>query len=436
MKANKTPLIKQAKQLLTTGFFHIFGSSAINQVVRFAYSLLIVKVLTKAEFGRFSYTFNIFSFFLLVSGFSADSAVLQLSNEYAGDTDRSEALYGYGLRFGFAVNCFLSLLVFLTALLVPLNISGSNSLLMMMCLLPVFDIVRRLQIIWLRIKLRNRDYARINTLDAVILSVSALMCAHLLRDKGLVLGYYISAVSIVFLLIFWQKVPYRVGGGSGIIKQDKIDFLKIGGISTLNNALGNLLALLGTYILGAYFKNEELIASYKAATTIPFAIEFIPLALMTYVYPHFARNQKNLPWVRENYKKIMLYGGFVNLLISVFGVVLAPLAISIIYGRAYSDAVRPFQILMVSYFFASTFRIIAGNLLVTQRKLGFNLFVSVLGAVVSTVCNVLLIPRYYSNGAAFSHLITMAVTGFFMTAYFIFCIRPSKDPEQQEQENL
>ena len=108
-----------------------------------------------------------------------------------------------------------------------------------------------------------------------------------------------------------------------------------------------------------------------------------------------------------------------NLLITVALYILAPFLINLLFGRPYIDAVSPFRILVVSYFFAGTFRTISGNLLVTQRKLKFNTFVAVFSSAMNTVMNVFFINKWQSNGAAAATLTTAIMTGILNTTYLL-----------------
>ena len=176
---------------------------------------------------------------------------------------------------------------------------------------------------------------------------------------------------------------------------------------------------LDIFVLGIVVANENVIAAYKVATTIPTALEFIPASVVTYVYPYFSRNKDNKQWLLLNYKRLVLSLGGVNLLITVALYILAPFLINLLFGRPYIDAVSPFRILVVSYFFAGTFRTISGNLLVTQRKLKFNTFVAVFSSAMNTVMNVFFINKWQSNGAAAATLTTAIMTGILNTTYLL-----------------
>ena len=408
---------KNFNRLIKSGFFHIFGSNTINQIVNFAYGILIVRVISKEEYGIFSYASNIYSMLMLLSGFGIVSAILQVASEFSGKGRNPASLLQYGYRFGIKFNIGLSFLILLIALLIPLPIIGSNRILGMMFLLPVPMIIKDLQIVWLRANLQNKAFGTANTVNAVLVSLFTLLGAWLLKNNGIVIGQYLAVFIMLWMLWKRYDVPL-IGAEEDLPLQDKKDLFTIAGISTLNNALSQMLTLLGTFMLGLIISNPVMIASYKVASAIPMALNFIPSALMVYLYPYFARNRHNKAWVKSKYKTILLFAGMANLFISIIGIVFAEQIIRIIFGDSYSDATLPFQVLMGSYFISGTFRTISGNLLVTQRKLKVNTVNGIVGAVVSIVMNAILIPGRGSMGAAISYLITMIITSLIAVYYF------------------
>ena len=74
-------------KLRKTGFFHIFGGSVINKAISFLSSIVLVRLLTKGEYGIFTYAWNIYSIILLFNGFGLESSTLQLCSEHGDDCD-------------------------------------------------------------------------------------------------------------------------------------------------------------------------------------------------------------------------------------------------------------------------------------------------------------------------------------------------------------
>jgi O-antigen/teichoic acid export membrane protein len=99
--------VPKIKTLFKTGFFHIFGSSVINKVIAFLSSVVLVRILTKPEYGVFTYAWNIYSIVLILNGMGIESGVLQISSEHSGDIEYANRASNYGIRFGIKFDLLL-----------------------------------------------------------------------------------------------------------------------------------------------------------------------------------------------------------------------------------------------------------------------------------------------------------------------------------------
>lgn len=418
-------ILEYGKKLFSTGFFHIFGSNVINKILSFASGILLARILTKSEYGVYSYANTLMGFFLLVSGFGMVSGLLQVGSEQKQEEKRL-GLYRFACRFGFVYNLLLAAVILFVALVIPLPIAGSGKILALMCLYPMAMLMRDLKTALLRAQMRNQDFSYANTFSTAAMVLLSCTLALLLRAEGLVLGQYLAC--ILTILFIGKKCGIRISfRKSGVDTATKRDLLGVCSISVLNDGLSELMYLLDVFILGLAVPDETVIASYKVATTIPTALVFIPLSVITYVYPYFARNRTDKAWLTKNYRRLVLSMGALNLLVGGGLILLAPWLIGLVFGKVYLDSVAPFQILCASYIISGTFRILSGNLLVTQRKLKFNLFVAVLSSATNTVLNVFLIQAWGSIGAALATLITVLLTSVLSTAYLIRTIRAIPD---------
>lgn len=415
--------IKSAfNNLNTTGFFHIFGSNVINKMLSFMCSILVVRIVSKVAFGEYTYANNVISIILLFSGLGMVSGTFQLCSEEISNIDRRNAIYRYGCRVGIQFNLLLILVAVVVALFAPLKIPGARLLILMMALYPVVMILFEFQQIYLRSSLQNKLYSYSTTINTVLVVIGSVVGAVLFQIKGLIVGTYLAYCGTVFILFCFFKVPV-------FIKKSKLDntyrrvLYRISIVSMCNNGLSQLLYLADIFILGIIIPNESIIASYKIATVIPTAMTFIPSAVVTYIYPYFASNRTNKEWTISRYKillKAMLLGNFI---ISLVLFVFANQFIGWIYGNSYLDAVPCYRVLVISYFFSGSFRIVSGNLLVTQRKVEFNLFVAILSGIINIAGNIILIPVYGSMGAAIVTLSVVIVSSLISTIYYTWLIK-------------
>lgn len=415
-------IFPKIKVLFKTGFFHIFGSSAINKIVAFLSSVVLVHILTKTEYGVFTYAWNIYSIVLLLNGMGIESGVLQISSEHSGDVEYANQASNYGIRFGIKFNFLLFALILGIGLFAPLKIEASRGVLCLLCLLPMAQLLFQMTTSYLRAQKRNQEYARLTVINTVLVFAVSAGCAFLFREKGMVVGYYVAYISSFIIGI--QAYHIKLFNNSSKLKgEDETALLKIAAITMCNNGLSQLMYLLDVFVLGIVDPKETLLASYKVATMLPSALVFIPLALITYLYPYFAEHQKDREWCLNRYKQILLGIGSFNLALSSVLFAGAPWIISLLFGEQYLDAVPIFRILSVNYFFSGTFRILSGNLLVTQRKLKFNLFVAIVSSLTNIIADYFFIQWWGSIGAALATVLVVTISSVLSTTYLIYVFK-------------
>lgn len=403
-----------ATNLKKTGFFHIFLGNTASNLVSFLSSIVLVRILSKEANGVFSYAWNLFSLLMLASGFGLSSGTLQIASEEYGDEAKARRTYVFALRAGTVANLCIGLVLLLVSLLVKLPIEGSNGLLLLMCLLPLPMFWVELQGVYLRARRKNQAYAQLNFLQAILLFVATMAGALLLYARGLVLGRYLALT--LCAAFGWGVLRLPGFRGEALSRSPmRRDLVRISLISMCNNGLSQLLYLLDVFIIGLMIPQDTVVASYRTATILPTALSFIPSAVVAYIYPYFAERRNDAAWCFSHYKKVLLGMGAANLLISAVLIAAAPFIIRVGFGEAYLDAVPAFRVLSASYFFSGTFRIISGNLLVTQRKLKYNLYIAALSGVLNILGNILFIWLWGPVGAAVTTLLIVLVSGALST---------------------
>ena len=415
-------LSSQIKKLFTTGFFHNFGSNVINKIISFLSTTILVRILTKGEYGIFTYTWNIYSIIILANGFGMESAILQLCSEKSNDEKKCSIITSYGTRFGLTFNILLCAIITIISVFIPLAYNGSNGLMRSLCLLPIFQLIYLLICVVLRYQKKNKEYSTLSVINTSVMMLGSVLGAYIFREKGLVYGYYVAYVISIFVGTIFFKVRL-FSNENNPEEHIKKDLVSIAFVSMVNNGISELLYLLDVFLLGIVASEETILASYKVATIIPTALNFIPLSLMVYLYPYFAEHKDDGRWCLDRYKKVVIGFGSFNLFISMIMVFGADFIITIIFGNQYIDAVSVFRILAINYFISGTFRIISGNLLVTQRKLKFNTLVAALSGLVNVVADFYMIQWWGSIGAALATILVVVVSSVMSTSYLIYTFR-------------
>lgn len=405
-------------KLFGTGFFHVFGSTVINKILAFLSSMIIVRIVSKAEYGVYASGLNQMSMFLLVGALGMLSGVLQVCSEKVKYPEESLKTFRYGSSIGIQFNFVLGLIIIIASLFMPEKIHGTNEILRMIAFIPFIEIINEFQKIYFRSTLNNKYFAYANTISTALVVLFSVSGATLYSVKGLIFGRYLAAVCSLLFTKYILKGPVYITRGKFVYREKKLLF-NISLISMANNGLSSLLTLVDVFVITLLTGEASSVADYKVAIIIPTALGFIPGAVCTYVYPYFSMHLRDRKWLVSKYAILFKAMLIANMLITITMIICAPLIIKAFAGSKYMSAVGMFRIASISYFFEGTFRTVAGNLLVSQRKLKFNFFMSLSAGILNIISNYILVSKYGAIGAAWTTLIITAGSGILATIYLI-----------------
>ncbi|MEE0692637.1 MAG: oligosaccharide flippase family protein [Lachnospiraceae bacterium] len=408
------------RTLLHTGFGHIFIANVINQIISFISGFILIRVLTKSDYGIYSYAFNIYSFIALANGFGIESACLQVCSENRNDRMKCNSYMRFGFLFGSFFNVFLAIIIIVMSKFFHFSIDGTADIFILFACLPFLTTVFNLVQTYFRYNLLNAEYSKNSIVNTVLILLGSVFGAFLFQAAGLIIFREIAMLISVCVGIYFFRLPLKeIMKSAKIALEEKKDVFKIAAISMLNIATGQLLYLIDVFLIGLMISDALVVASYKTATIIPNALLFIPTSLAVYIYPYFAEKQEDKQWVKQKFYSILKYFAPFNALISIGLIIFAPFIIQILFGEQYLDAVPAFRILSLSYFFSATFRKIIGNLLVTQRKLKVNFWLGITESVLNIISNTILIYFCGAIGAAITTLLICIVSSAISMIYFI-----------------
>lgn len=412
--------IKENKDILflvRNGFFHIFSANVINKIIQFGISVVIVRVITKEAFGMWSYANNILSFFLLIEGLGVVPGLLQFASA-AKDKEEKLSYLKYALLVGSLSNTILAIAIFLFTIFFELPIRGSTEILRYLSLLPLITILFNTLQVFLRSDLRNKQFSLVTVINTLAFFFGVLIGGYFFEIAGIIWGRYLSYFISCFIAAWFVKDYYESFLKAKLpSSSNRQEFLKFSIVSMLTNSISSILYLLDTFLIGIFIQSETVVASYKTATLIPFALNFIPASVMTFAYPYFARNKDNKEVVKKYFLKMQRYLFLLNLVISVLLITFAPFIIKVVFGEEYLDSLIPFRILSLGYLIAATFRIPAGNVIASLRKVKVNFYNSIVSGSANVVLDIILIKRYGSNGAAIATVLIFIISSIISNIY-------------------
>lgn len=417
-------------KLRSTGFFSVFLSNIICKILSFLGGIVIVRVLSKNDYGMYAYIINCYSMLMLFGDLGCSAATMQYCNESYRDLDKFNSFFKFGWKYGLLFSAVTALLIFASPLFYPFKHEEGRVLTQMLCFMPFIATANSFLLMNVRIRLENRRFAVINIISSVVHYLIILPLAYFFSVKGAVLSNYAISLTIFVFSFFYTRRFLDFGREKiSLSRNEKKVFLKLAAASQLNNGISTGLMLLDVFLIGVIVADEAVISSYKVATTIPAALDFIPNSIMVYICPYFARNCRDIAWVRSSYKKLIAYCTIGNLFITSLCIACSGWLIPLVFGKQYSDSIVCFIILMLGYFFSASFRTPVANIIYTQHKVGVNIVITIASGLLNCFLDIVLIMSRGSVGAAIATTTVHIAASVFSVAYMRYYLKGASNEE-------
>lgn len=400
-------MLRKLMYKLRGDFALVLIANLFSYLITFCGSIIYVRLLGKTEFGLYTFAFGIVSLFLLVNGFGAASGVLQYVSRAKSDDEKLAYLH-FAFKSGVIFNFFIGVLIIGYALIMPLPIANARPILLGMALFPVGRLYIDIFQAYLRATQQNKLQAHFLIVNNCVLLTANVLGVVVFKLYGLVYFTYVGYVLMFIISAIKFKLPVMFAKQKKPVPISRRSFISYSFFSTMSNAFSGLLFVLDTIIISYVVKNPQLLATYRVATIIPFAINFIPNIVINYYYPEFAKNAHSVTKIRQLARfvsrRMFIFSASVSLIL----IICAKPLITFIFGHNYSDSVLPFQVISFGYWIIATFRTINGNILAAlgQAKLSFYLTFIIL--IVNVAVTYVLVIKYSINGAATAVVIMYA----------------------------
>ena len=160
----------------------------------------------------------------------------------------------------------------------------------------------------------------------------------------------------------------------------------------------------------------ESVGQYAAAAKISEAWYFIPGIIMASVFPKLIEKRKEAPEAYYYFIEKLLRLLFLMAVFLVLGALLfSDIVINILYGDEYTNSIGVLQIHIVASFFVFM-RALVSKWIIVEELFVFSFVSQGLGALVNVVLNILFIPRFGIEGAAWATVISYSIAGYISLA--------------------
>jgi len=164
-------------------------------------------------------------------------------------------------------------------------------------------------------------------------------------------------------------------------------------------------------ILGDYA-----VGQYSAASRLSEGCYFIAIAIISSLYPAIVNAKQHSQARYENrLKNLYSLMFFLAVAMSIPVTIISPYAINVLYGEQFSEASG----VLIIHIWASIFVFLgmtSGRWLLTEELQIISVFNTVVGAALNIGLNLIFIPKFGIEGAAWASIISYSVSGYFCFA--------------------
>lgn len=401
-------------------------SDIVQKVMVLVGGFVIVRILTKEDYGIYTYVLNIFNMLYLLGDFGISTSVLQHASVHYADEIKKKAYIQYGSQVICLVSVILICLMGGVSFFYPFRTEESRRLFRLLILLPIFNNeIQYLRHI-MRVELRNKEYAGINVASTAIHYISLICFALIMGLDGAVISVYPEVIIVLIIYIVTIKPRMTYYGYGFLTKEEKKAFWKYALSIQVNQTLFTLLECIDIYCLGVVGVNVNSIAEYKVSSTIPTALYFVPKSVMFFMVPLMGRKKGDIAWTKATFQKMVAANAAVCTLIAIGFAGFSRFVIRLIYGEQYMESITCYLILLVGFVVYAVLQSPASSVLSVQEKVNIVMFASIAGAVVNILLNICLIHAIGSAGAAVATVLSHMFVGCILTIYLIFFLKKEK----------
>jgi len=370
----------------------------------------VARYLGPAQFGLLNYVIAFAALFSSLASLGLDGIVVR---EIVREPDRREEILGSAIIMKMAGG-IASLLVTITA--ITLLRQGDPQVRLLVGIVAAGAIFQSFDAIdfWFQSQLQSRYtvYAK----NAAFLIIAAGKVALIITGAPL-MAFALATLAETALGAFGLVTMYQQSGFRLTLRHGSFARcrkllhdsypLMISGISIM------VYMKIDQVMLG-HMAGNEAVGIYSAATSISEVWYFLPLAIVSSVFPSIvqAKSVSEESYYRRLSALFSLMSGLA-LVIAIPVTFLSTSAVRLLYGSSYLEAGTVLSV----HIWASLFVFLGVAQTpwdITENLTRLAMFRTICGAIINIVLNVILIPRYSALGAAIATLISYAFSSVFL----------------------
>ena len=374
---------------------------------------LLARYLAPSLYGVFNYAFSFVALFAVLGSLGLDNIFIR---EMVKSPDKENVFLGTAfllkLAGGFLVVIFSVGVIVLTKPNDPL----SQALVLIVAAGYVLQSVNVIDL-YFQSRIKSKYTVISNNVAFIVSSAAKLTFIFLKAPLIVFVWLYIAEIVIsdLGLLIFY----HRLGCKTKLWRfnpEVALNLLRDSWPLILSGAAVMIYMRIDQVMIGNMIGNTQL-GLYSSAVKISEVWYFIPMAIVSSIYPKIIESKKtSLDLYNRRTQQMFNVMAMLGYFAAFVGTFFSGLIIRWIFGQDYVGAANILSVHIWCGLFISM-GVSRGSWLINENIMRFQLYTASLGALVNVVLNLFLIKRYGGVGAAFATLISQVMVSYLATLF-------------------
>lgn len=407
-----------------------FLSLATSSLAHLLLRMALGKELGPTGLGIYTLVFTIYMFGMQFAAFGFGAALTNYIARYKEDKSKTKEYISSGFIGSIVSGSVMAIILYSFSELISTNffhIPEMVTLLKITAFCFPFLAIQKATLGTFNGFRQMNYFAMVNVLQNTFVFLISIFFVFFLKMgvTGAVIGFVVPTVLVgVLSLLFVRKslfLPSRVVLGSVLREITWFGFYIV-----LGNSIGLINTQIDSLLIG-HFMSETDVGYYATAVIIMQGIILLPSAVQAVTTPVMATyyEKKEYSKIKGLVKNTMLKIFAIEFIFLIFLIIFGKYIVIILFSEEFSPAYIPMLVLSIGYLIQAPW-ISVGSIFTCVGKVNLSFKLNGFCAVLNTILNILLIPKFGLIGAAgatsTSLIFTVLINIYFMKRYIIgFC---------------
>ena len=401
-----------------------FISLAISSFVHFLLRVVLGRELGASGLGLYTLVFTIYMFGMQFAAFGMGAAVSKYIAEHNENLKRVKEFASSGVIGSFISGLTFGIILYLFSNVIAINFFHSPEMVHLLKITAFGFPFIALQktVLGTLTGLRKMNYfALLNIVQNVSVFALSVILVILFKMNvtGAVFGFIFPTIFVGLFSLFFIKDSFEVP--SKLFNTVLRELSWFGFYVVLANSISMINTQIDSLLIG-HFMNETEVGYYAVAVVLIQGITLLPSAVQKVSGPIIAsyHGKKEYENIKNVIKKTLVKTFLITIFLSTLLAILGKFLIGILFTEEFLPAYIPLLILLIGYSIYAPL-ISVGGALSNIGKVNILFRIDALCALMNTILNIILIPKFGIIGAAsatsLSLMITVVINLYFIKRY-------------------